>query len=122
MASTRLNNSPGEYCLQQAGYQHAQNFELYKYKCIPKQSAFPGLGVNMPMMINGYNNGVLSQNASNVESALFGINSTNLVNPRLPVYCKINKLPTKNFFPLPQRFLPVPLVIEKCQRPVGPFC
>ena len=26
------------------------NFELYKFKCIPKESAMPGLGVNMPMM------------------------------------------------------------------------
>jgi hypothetical protein len=122
MASTRLNNSKGEYCLQQRGYNRALDFELYKFKCIPSESAFPGLGVNMPMMTNGFNNNVLSRNASDVESALFGINSTNLVNARAPVHCKINTLPTKNFFPLPKRFIPEPLVVETCQRPSGPFC
>ena len=122
MASTRLNNSAGEYCLQQRGYNRALDFELYKFKCIPKESAMPGLGVNMHMMTNGYNNNVLSRNASDVESALFGINSTNLVNPRPPVYCQAKKLPEASFFPLPKKFLPEPLVVEKCQRPVGPFC
>ena len=121
MSSTRLNNSPGEYCLQQYGYNHASAFELYKYKCIAFESAMPGLGVNMPMMTNGYNNNVLSQNGPDVESALFGINSTNLVKPRPPVYCKPNHLPVKNFFPLLKKFIPEPLVVEKCQRPIGPF-
>jgi len=122
MASTRLNNSTGEYCLQQRGYNRALDFELYKFKCIPKESAMPGLGVNMPMMTNGYNNNVLSRNASDVESALFGINSTNLVKPRAPVYCQANTLPVASFFPLPKKFIPEPLVVEKCQRPIGPFC
>ena len=122
MASTRLNNSAGEYCLQQRGYNRALDFELYKFKCIPKESAMPGLGVNMPMMTNGYNNNVLSRNASDVESALFGINSTNLVKPRPPVYCQYKTLPIASFFPLPKKFIPEPLVVEKCQRPIGPFC
>jgi len=122
MASTRLNNSAGEYCLQQRGYNRALDFEMYKFKCIPKESVMPGLGVNMPMMTNGYNNNVLSKNASDVESALFGINSTNLVNPRQPVHCQAKKLPETSFFPLPKKFLPEPLVVEKCQRPIGPFC
>ena len=122
MASTRLNNSAGEYCLQQRGYNRALDFELYKFKCIPKESSMPGLGVNMAMMINGYNNNVLSRNASDVESALFGINSTNLVKPRPPVYCQAKTLPVASFFPLPKKFIPEPLVVEKCQRPIGPFC
>lgn len=122
MASTRLNNDSGEYCLQQRGNNRALDFNLYKYKGIPTHSAFPGLGINMPLMINGYNNNVLSRNTTDVESALLGIDSTNLVNPRQHVYCQKNDLPTMNFFPLPERFLPEPLVVEKCQRPKGPFC
>lgn len=122
MASTRLNNDSGEYCLQQRGYNRALDFNLYKYKSIPTRSAFPGLGINMPLMTNGYNNNILSRNTTDVESALLGIDSTNHVNPRQHVYCQKNDLPTTNFFPLPERFLPEPLVVEKCQRPKGPFC
>ena len=122
MSSTRLNNSPGEYCLQQYGYNHASAFELYKYKCIAYESAMPGLGVNMPMMTNGYNNGILSKNASDIESALFGIGSTNLVENRAPVEAKINCMGTAKFFAKPDLIIPEPLVIEKNQRPKGPFC
>ena len=75
----------------------------------------------MPKMTNGYNNQILSANASNIESALFGIGSTNLVNPKAPVVAKIACMKDKKFFNLPERFIPEPLVIEKYQRPIGPF-
>ena len=75
----------------------------------------------MPKMTNGYNNGVLSENASNIESALFGIGSTNLVNPKSPVVAKVKCMKSRKFFNLPERFIPEPLVIEKYQRPIGPF-
>jgi len=71
---------------------------------------------------NGYNNSILSNNASDIESALFGIGATNLVKPKEPVVAQINCLPNKKFFNRPQSFLPEPLVVEKFQRPVGPFC
>ena len=72
-------------------------------------------------MINGYNNGILSENASDIESALFGIGSTNLVKAKDPVIAHLNSLPNKKFFNRPQSFIPEPLVIEKFQRPIGPF-
>ena len=122
MTSTRLNNDKGEYCQQQRNMRLAEQFTLYKYKCISGDSAFPCVGINTPAMTNGYNNNVLSKNTSDVESALFGINSTNLVNPRQPVHCQAKQLPEASFFPLPKKFLPEPLVVEKCQRPIGPFC
>ena len=31
-------------------------------------------------------------------------------------------MPEKEFFELPKKFLPEPLVVEKHQRPKGPFC
>ena len=58
MASTSLNNLRGEYCRQQAAYNHGLRYNQYKYKVIPVFSAMPGLGINMPMMVNGYNNQV----------------------------------------------------------------
>ena len=122
MASTRMNNTPGEYRLQQNEYLHQRNFMLFKNNAVPTQSVFPGLGINMPLMNGGYQNEVLSRNTADVESALFGVGSTNLVNPKAPTYAKINKMPEKAFFELPKKFLPEPLVVEKHQRPKGPFC
>jgi|TARA_B110000444_G_C18754865_1_gene554592 hypothetical protein len=122
MASTRLNNSKGWYCHQQSAKQKTYRHEMWKYKCISKNSAFPGVGVNMPMMTNGYNNGILSENASDIESCLFGIGSTNLVKQKAPIEVVINKMPTATFFTRPDIIMPNPLVIEKCQRAKGPFC
>jgi|TARA_B110000858_G_C17763521_1_gene455733 hypothetical protein len=122
MASTRLNNSTGLYCQEQKAKQKTYRHEMWKYKCISKNTAFPSVGINMPMMTNGYNNGILSKNASDIESALFGIGSTNLVKKRAPVEAKINCMGTATFFTRPDLILPEPLVIEKGQRAKGPFC
>jgi len=122
MTSTRLNNDNSEYCKQQRDSRLAEQFTLYKYKCISNDSALPCVGINAPMMTNGYNNNILSNNASDIESALFGIGSTNLVNTKAPVVAKIYKLPDKKFFTRHKSFLPEPLVVEKFQRPIGPFC
>ena len=122
MTSTRLNNSRGWYCQQQRGIRKTFRHEMWKYKCIPTQSAFPCAGINMPMMTNGYNNGVLSRNASDIESALFGIGSTNLVKTKPAVVPKLNCMPRLSFFNRLPVFLPEPLVIENCQRAKGPFC
>jgi len=121
MSSTRLINDSGDYCQQQKESRLAEQFALYKYKCISNDSAYPCVGINVPKMTNGYNNGILSENASDIESALFGIGSTNLVNTKAPVVAKLNQLPTKKFFTRPDLFIPEPLVVEKFQRPIGPF-
>jgi hypothetical protein len=89
MSSTRLNNDKAEYCQQQRDARLAEQFALYKYKCISNDSAFPCVGINTPMMTNGYNNDILSN---------------------------------KKFFNRPKSFIPEPLVVEKFQRPIGPFC
>ena len=122
MSSTRLINDKNDYCQQQKQMRMAEQFTLYKYKCISNESSLPGVGINAPMMTNGYNNGILSNNASDIESALFGIGSTNLVKSKQPITVKLNPLPNKIFFERPQAFLPEPLVVEKFQRPIGPFC
>jgi len=122
MSSTRLNNDKAEYCQKQRDIRLAEQFTLYKYKCISGDSAMPGVGINMPAMTTGYNNDILSNNAADIESALFGIGSTNLVSAKKPVVAQINHLPTKTFFNRPVSFVPEPLVVEKFQRPIGPFC
>ena len=122
MTDTSLKNSRGTYCLEQRGVQEQFRNNIWKYKCISTDTRFPCFGVNMPMMTGGYNNGILSKNASDIESALFGIGSTNLVRAKAPVVAKLNKLPNKKFFTRPESFIPEPLVVEKFQRPIGPFC
>ena len=122
MASTRLNNSPGWYCQEQQGKQKTYRHEMWKYKCIATNSAFPCMGINMPMMTNGYNNKILSRNASDIESVLFGIGSTNLVKSKAPVTPELNRMPHIAFFNRLPVYLPEPLVIENCQRGKGPYC
>jgi len=75
----------------------------------------------MPMMTNGYNNNVLSNNASDIESALFGIGSTNLVKQKPAVKPELNCMGNVKFFNRLETIMPKQLVIEKFQRPIGPF-
>jgi hypothetical protein len=48
---------------------------------------------------------------------LFGINSTNLVNPAPCFTPEIKCLKTANVFKMPDVIMPVPLVVPKDQRP-----
>ena len=122
MCDTSLKNSSGWYCQGQKGLHKSFRNTMWKYKCIASRSAFPCAGINMPMMTNGYNNKVLSNNAADIESALFGIGSTNLVKSKAPVKPELKCMPNVAFFNQLQTYLPEPLVVEKYQRPIGPFC
>jgi hypothetical protein len=59
----------------------------------------------------------LSYNASDTESFLFGINSTNLINPAPCFVPEISKLESANIFNKNKTLIPEPLIIEKNQRP-----
>ena len=122
MSSTRLNNDKGEYCQQQRDFNLSRQFFFDKNRIVPDISAFPCVGINMPKMNSGYNNNILSQNAADIESALLGIGSTNLVESKQPVVAKVNNMPSKKFFNRLETFIPEPLVVQKQQRPIGPFC
>ena len=74
-----LKNSPGEYCLEQKAFNNQINYRGYKYSQVPLRSAMPGLGINVGNMRGGYFNNVLSNNASNIESHLYGIKQIELV-------------------------------------------
>ena len=52
-----------------------------------------------------------------IETTLFGINSTNLVNPSVPAAPELKQLDFVPFFDRQQVILPEPLVIEADQRP-----
>ena len=115
MASTRNINTQENYKIQQLNFRQMQDYELY-------ENSQSGAAYNPALPVLGFNPSHMSRNdlAHNpieIESALFGINSTNLVNPQQPVIPESKTLPEKSFFKTPELIMPVPLAIEKNQRP-----
>ena len=116
-----LKNSPGEYCLQQKEFAQQNNYLHYKYSQIPLSSKLPGLGIYAGNMRGGYFNNILSNNASNIESHLYGIRQIDLTKPKTVFKPSLNHLCVQKFFKTPRVFVPEPLIVQKNQRPVGPF-
>ena len=116
-----LKNSPGEYCLQQKEFAQQNNYLHYKYSQIPLSSKLPGLGINAGNMRGGYFNNILSNNASNIESHLYGIRQIDLTKPKTVIKPSLNHLCVQKFFKTARVFVPEPLIVQKNQRPVGPF-
>jgi hypothetical protein len=115
MASTRNNNTPGDYCQQQKSYKQSLDYNEFKYSQVGRayKNALPCMGITPSHMPRE----AFSQNSIEIESALFGINSTNLVNPQKPVVPQLKQLPCVSYFERLQTFMPEPLVVEKYQRP-----
>ena len=121
MASTQLKNSKGIYKQEQLLNNNHLDYNNYKYQSTPYNSHLPSLGINSGNMKTGYYNNVLSNNACDIESSLFGINSSNLAQAPFNPTPSLNKLNEKSYFELPNAFLPNPLIIQNNQRPKGPY-
>lgn len=118
MASTRNINTSLNYNLQQKEYKHSERYTLY-----PNSQYGQAYYTNLAG--NGVNPGQLpreslSRNPVEIESFLFGINSTNLVNPAPPLTPELNCLQPVNFFQREPVYIPEPLTMEKNQRPFRP--
>jgi hypothetical protein len=115
MASTRNRNTPGNYCLEERQYANSRDYTLYQNSQYGAayNTRLPGNGL-LPAQIP-WNK--LSYNAADTESFLFGINSTNLVNPAPCFVPEIAKLNSANIYDKGPVYMPEPLVIEKNQRP-----
>ena len=115
MASTRNKNTKGDYFLEQRYNDLANMYSIYKhsqYGCAYNPS-LPELGLVPSKMSNS----IFSENAVDIESGLFGINSTNLVK-EAPI-CVPNwktPIPTKSYFERIPIIMPTPLVVIKDQR------
>jgi hypothetical protein len=119
MASTHLKNSALTYKSEQLAIHRIFDNKIYNGKILHNKNCFPGLGINAPIIHNGINNNVLSNNGSDIESALFGIGSTNLVQPKAPVCANMNHLNTLDFFeikPESNNIIPEPLVVHDQER------
>jgi hypothetical protein len=111
MASTRNKNTPGNYCLEQR--QNTNSEKWLSYGNGVNGSDLAGYGfIQGPMPWNK-----LSHNPADIESFLFGINSTNLVNPAGPLTPELKCLQSKDLFKRSDIIMPVPLVVPKDQRP-----
>ena len=115
MASTRNKNTPGNYCLEQKQYTHSRTYTLYPNSQYGEayHTKIAGNGLNPGQMpVN-----TLSQNSADIESFLFGINSSNLVSPAENLTPRLNDLQSQHLYKKSTVFIPEPLIIEKNQRP-----
>jgi hypothetical protein len=115
MSSTRNKNTSGNYNLEQHKHKQFETYTMY-----PNSSY--GSAANTRLPGNGLLAGQvpwdkLSYNAADTESFLFGINSTNLVNPAPQFVPEITKLESTHIYEKGPIFIPEPLVVEKKQRP-----
>jgi len=115
MASTRNKNTPSDYCLQQRIYKDTQKYNEYKYSQFGQayDPAIPCLGYTPSHM--PWN--TLSHNPVDIESTLFGIGSTNLVNPQRPIEPELKSVPMKSYFNTLPLIMPKNLIVRKDQRP-----
>ena len=117
MASTRNKNTRSDFKIEQNAKTMARTnvaFENgYAGKAFEPALAFESVGILPTKMSREH----FSQNSVDIESALFGINSTNLVDPQAPVVPQLKQLPEVKFFERMALFMPEPLVVEKAARP-----
>lgn len=116
MASTRNKNSSANYKIEQRQYKQSVNYDLYV-------NSQYGEAFTTKLSGNGFNPGQmplnkLSHNYSDIESFLFGINSTNLVNPAENLTPQLIKLDSEHLYEKSTTYIPEPLIIEKSQRPL----
>jgi len=115
MASTRNKNTPGNFCLFLRQNNGFEDWQLYK-------NGANGQAYDTKLAGNGLNPGqlpwtALSNNPADIESFLFGINSTNLVTPAPWLTPELKTLQTTNIFKSKPVIMPVPQAIPKNQRP-----
>jgi hypothetical protein len=115
MTDTRKTNAPSDYCLEQEAYAQSRQHVFYPYGPFGHayDIALPCVGITPSHMPRN----TLSTNPVEIESALFGINSVNLVDPQPSVVPCLHTIPEVSYFERMKLRMPDPLVIERGQRP-----
>jgi len=116
MSSTRLKNQPGEYKLEQLRNQQACANRLSEHRTISNNTVLPEFGFNVSYLPNH----LLSKNAVDIESNLFGVGASNLEKKPIHFNPYLNRLKDISFFERPEVFVPPPLTHSLYQRPVIP--
>jgi len=115
MASTSNKNTPGNYAAEQRMNVSIGDYRSYTHSAAghAHTNHHPGQGLLPAQTARSE----LCSNYCDVESQLFGIGSTNLVQPQKPVDPNFKSPHSLNLFENQKVFLPEPLVVEKNQRP-----
>jgi hypothetical protein len=114
MASTRNINTPGDYQAEQASIKHDADYKVYEGYSKPTDVCLPGNWLLSGRMAPQ----ALSYNPIDIESSLFGINSTNLVNPQTPVKPEIKLLPSLNMAPTKTVIVMEPKPVNITHKPL----
>lgn len=115
MASTRNKNTIEDYSLEQYKYNKQSSYLTYENGPSGKatQTYLPGNGLLSGRVAHTE----LSKNYTDIESFLYGINSTNLVTPSTPPVAEIKGLKSLNIMDKTPVIIPEPLYIQSNQRP-----
>lgn len=116
MASTRNNNTAGDYHAQQKSLQLQFDHRIYTNQ--GNGQAFTNHIAGDGLLMGRMGSIPLSHNFVDIESHLHGTGSTNLVTPMKPVvpdFKKLESLAVMNKLPV---HIPEPLYIEPNQRPL----
>ena len=114
MASTSNKNTVGDYLAEQKAYKQQVNYCTNKEYAIATPSLLAGCGLIQGRLPDT----ILANNPNDIESSLFGIGSTNLVDPKKPV---VPDIKTLNALSIVDRKVPLimprDLRLEPNQRP-----
>jgi len=115
MSSTRNKNTPGDYLLEQRSNDAGCDYSTYENSSYGKatKTYYAGDGL-LPGRIAPTN---LSYNACDIESQLFGIGSTNLVQTKRLVEPDFKTIKSLNMIDKLPVFVPEDLVVDNNQRP-----
>ena len=118
MASTRNKNTEVDYRIEQDRLAQEAEWLTIPERTFAHKSRMPNTGINVGQMPNS----VLASNATDIESRLYGIGLSNLVERPEPVVPKPiqSTYETACFFELPHKetIIPDELVMARNQRPV----
>jgi hypothetical protein len=115
MASTRNRNTPEDYGRRLREHRdqlHYYSYDTAPYFARPETTYFAGDGLVGMKASYRY----LSDNYCDVESYLFGIGSTNLVNPKPAFHAEIKQLKSLNMIDKSPKIMPEPFVYLVDQR------
>ena len=115
MTSTRNNNTPEDYCLQQKAINISRQYGEYKFGSAGAayNPGIPCVGYTPSHMPASF----FSNNPTEIESRLFGIGSTNLVNPQKCLQPSLKTIPFKSFFKMPTYVPELKIPQDSAQRP-----
>ena len=112
MASTRNKNTPGNYIAEQRSITEHINYNTYQSYGVPQSTYLPGDGLLQGRVAPDQ----LSHNSSDIESFLWGIGSTNLVNPLPATTPEIKQLKSLSVIDKIPVIVPGDLQVQPNQR------